>query len=288
MAAAAVAPTLALGQDARALFVQGAQAYNDGDYEEALGHFRASYEAREVPVVLFNIAQTLVSLERRAEAIDAFHRYLSTEEELDDARREAVEVTMRELEAQLAPVRVQVNVRGATVRAGERVLGQAPLGEIVYVDPGRTRFVAEAEGYRSAERELVLEAGRTANVTLRLEAVPREGRLRLRANVHPAMVYVDDQEVGRAPLEHVLPEGEHELRVEARGYADYLETIGIEDGARLDRRADLEPRDRLAHQWWLWAGIGGAVVIAAALALALTLSSDLPPLSGTLPTVRTP
>ncbi len=273
-------------EDARTLFLRGAEAYQAGDYPTAVEAFEASYAQAPVPVVLFNLAQTLVALHRRAEAIDAFHRYLSTEESIDAERQAAVEQAMRELERELTPVRIEINVRGAEVRVDGRVLGESPFRETVYVDAGRRRFTATADGHVEASRSLMLRAGTQSTLSLRLEPIPVEGTLRLRANVHPAMVFLDDTELGRAPLDRTVRVGAHTVRVEANGYDDFEEAIRIEEDQRIDLRAVLEERSRVVDQWWLWAGLGGAVLLGVILAIGLTVPASVDPLEGSLPTVN--
>ncbi len=68
-----------LGADARTLFLQGAEAYGQGRFEDALRLFRQAYERAPLQprvVLLVNIAQTLDKLGREEEALEYYERYI--------------------------------------------------------------------------------------------------------------------------------------------------------------------------------------------------------------------
>ncbi len=69
----------ALGQQARALFLRGREAYFRGDFEAALKQFRAAYElaeGRPRVFMLVNIAEALDRLGRENEALRYYEQYL--------------------------------------------------------------------------------------------------------------------------------------------------------------------------------------------------------------------
>lgn len=274
--------------DARALFEEGAQAYRDERYPDALRAFEASYRAREVPVVLFNVAQTLRALDRPAEAIEAYRRYLRTDSDLDAARREAIESVIAELAPQVCFVRVELVPEDAELEVDGRSLGRGPFAEPIAVDPGSRRFEARAPGYVSATRSLQLRPGTERALPLALREEPPSGTLRLSVNVDEARVAIDDAPhgtVGREARELRLTLGRHALRVEADGYADHTSTFELSRDGLEERAVVLERRESLAEKWWLWAAIGGAVLVGVVVALAVALPARTDPLEGTLPTV---
>ena len=62
--------------EARALFIAGRSAFNEGRYESALDYFQRSYSLSGRSVLLFNVAQCLDRLRRDEEALAAFEKYL--------------------------------------------------------------------------------------------------------------------------------------------------------------------------------------------------------------------
>jgi len=276
--------------DARALFRRGAEAYADERYAEALQAFEASYRAREVPVVLFNLAQTLRALDRPAEAIEAYRRYLRTDAELDEERRAAVDAVIAELAPRVSFVRLEVFPDGAEVSVDGRVLGRAPFEDRVAVDPGERRFEATAEGHVEATRTVTLAVGERATLRLALREEVPSGTLRLRANVAGASVVVDEEPQGLTldteALELRLSVGRHELTIDAEGHRSHTERFELAHLVARELDVTLARRESLAGKWWLWASVGGAVVVGVVIALAVALSGGADPLEGTLPTVE--
>jgi tetratricopeptide (TPR) repeat protein len=70
-------PVEANDEEARSLFEAGRSAYGDGRFEEALGHFRRSYELSHRPQLLYNIGQCQDRLRRDAEALATFEEFLT-------------------------------------------------------------------------------------------------------------------------------------------------------------------------------------------------------------------
>ena len=77
VAASAIAPTEVDEAEAQALFAAGRSAYEDGRYEDALDHFRDSYEQSGRPTLLYNIGMSADRLRRDEEALEAFEEFLA-------------------------------------------------------------------------------------------------------------------------------------------------------------------------------------------------------------------
>lgn len=88
-------------QRARGLFEEGRLAYDAGDDEEALAHFKAAHDLSHRPELLYNIGLSADRLGRIEEALVAYRGYL---EQLPDAHnRVSVADRIRALEAMTAP-----------------------------------------------------------------------------------------------------------------------------------------------------------------------------------------
>lgn len=72
--AAAVAEE-ASDQEARSLYLEGARAYDEGRYEDAVAAWRRAYDLSPRPLLLFNMANALERLGRAREALDALTLY---------------------------------------------------------------------------------------------------------------------------------------------------------------------------------------------------------------------
>ena len=85
---------------ARAHFVLGQAAYDEGRFATALEEFDKAYAASKRPALLYNIGVCHERLGRFAEAVDHYKRYLR---ELPDAAdRDAVQARVADLEERIA------------------------------------------------------------------------------------------------------------------------------------------------------------------------------------------
>jgi hypothetical protein len=162
--------------EARQRFETGVALFAASNYPGALVEFEESYRLRPVPVVLFNIAQTLKLLYRYADAIAAYERYLEGEPTLDEERRTAIQETVADLRRAIAPITIRVDEAGAELRVDGTAVGTSPLLAPVDLAAGRRLIEARREG-RSVTEELDVVGGRAATVTLVIpDPVTREPR----------------------------------------------------------------------------------------------------------------
>lgn len=155
---------------ATVLLKKGVDLFNAGKHQEALELFQSAYETYKSPKILLNIGTSLAALGRKAEAADAYARYLDAGV-ADEARDAEVRGLLAELDAGLGRITVTVNQTGGTVSLDERVLGvyQAPL--TVRATPGEHRVsITPAEGKPVATTVTVV-AGQTHDVPLQVEVV---------------------------------------------------------------------------------------------------------------------
>ena len=85
--------------DARAEFGLATRAYEEGRFEDALGHFERCYEMTGEPDLLYNIATVQDRLRQDEAALASFRAYLEARPRAED--RAAVEARIRALEAAL-------------------------------------------------------------------------------------------------------------------------------------------------------------------------------------------
>jgi tetratricopeptide (TPR) repeat protein len=100
-------------QQARALFEAGRAAFEAAEYEDALRHFRESYERSGRAALLYNIGVSADRLRRDQEALDAFERYLA-DAPAEAPQRADAEARVRVLRGQLTD-----RVEGATTEQAD-------------------------------------------------------------------------------------------------------------------------------------------------------------------------
>ncbi len=73
------------------------------------------------------------------------------------------------------------------------------------------------------------------------DAKGETGTLNVSANVEGARVYVDDQFAGAAPIQVVLPEGQHAVRIQKAGFQPVLKEIQVAGDETVSVKAVLSP-----------------------------------------------
>jgi hypothetical protein len=158
-------PSEASTDSAETHFRHGVTLYKDGDYEGALVEFRRAQDLSPNYRVLYNVGQSLYQLQRYADALTAFERYLAEGgTKLTPARRTAVEADVQALRARVGEVEIGVNEDGAEVRVDDQVMGTSPLAASVRVSVGHRRIVVSKAGKASIERFVDVAVGDHAKV----------------------------------------------------------------------------------------------------------------------------
>lgn len=82
-------------------------------------------------------------------------------------------------------------------------------------------------GYQDWNQKVVLDQD-TVSVTANLEREVQYGTVVIASNVDGAVVYIDGQEMGTAPLQTSLTYGNHLVVLKKDGYADYEHNVSVE------------------------------------------------------------
>jgi hypothetical protein len=109
----------AVREQARSHFKAGVILLQDPDkprYEEACTEFKRAYDLVKSPTILGNIGLCSMKLERDADAIEAYTRYLAEVTDLSPAERAQAERDLVTLKAGLSHVTIESHPDGAMVR----------------------------------------------------------------------------------------------------------------------------------------------------------------------------
>jgi hypothetical protein len=154
---------------ANALFAEANQLFSQRAHAPALAKYKEAIALWDHPLIQFNMAVTLIRLERVLEAAEALDHALRYGE-----RPFAPELYQQALDYQTL-VRKQLGYIEATCdQPGTRILldgkpwFDAPGNAKVRVTAGEHSIVAERDGYLTATRRLVIAGGATASEILRL------------------------------------------------------------------------------------------------------------------------
>lgn len=147
-------------EEARALFVAGSAAIENGRWSDAVSSFERAYAITHAPSALFNRAFSLRALGRHREARDDFSRLL-TEHELEDSMRSDAERYLREERARVAVLELAglAEVPHALRLDGRDVADSGDRPLTLDVDAGEHAITAEREGYEPFRWEGTLSDG---------------------------------------------------------------------------------------------------------------------------------
>jgi hypothetical protein len=241
---AVLAPAASAGdekKEAKERFAKGVEFFNAGEYGAALAEFHWAYEVSPHYMVLYNIARCYARLNKHIEAMEYFEKYLAEGgDEIGAKRLKEVEEEMAALVKIIAYIDITTGeVKGATVRIGEKVAGQTPLAEPFAVEPGPVTVSVEAEGYRPESKDIVVPAGKTLTVKFDLVWIVKYGTIEVTSGAPGSIVYMDGEEMGKAPWKDKIKTGSHTFEIRAPGYRKASKQIVVEEDD--DRTIVLEP-----------------------------------------------
>lgn len=166
---------------ARALAAQGAQAFEQHDFERALGLFERASAIVSAPTIKLMQARTLVELDRLVEAADQYEetQRLLAVDPTNEAFRQAGAAAQQELELLLQRIptlRVRVVGVVGTEPVDLFVDGKKLSAEQAAVDrpsnPGEHHLEARSASGRSGSRDVTVPEGAHVDVEIALAAPP--------------------------------------------------------------------------------------------------------------------
>lgn len=258
--------------EAQERFSRAITLYGQRNFEGALAEFERVYELTQRADLLFNIGRAQEALGRYPEAATSVEEYLRRTPDMAPETRAEVEQLLASVRRYIAYLRVAVTPPGAELRLDGRVLPEAQRTTDIPLSPGRHIIDARLAGHRAAQQEVVVRSGDRREVTVALE-VERLDPSVLRVDGAPAghRVFVDGALV-RAPLP--LPEGRHDVRVEADGRAPWSGTVVMGATGTRTLRVDLARNDQLHARWFaVTAGSAGLFFVLGGVFGGLTLAA---------------
>jgi hypothetical protein len=159
-----------ISPEARAHFEAGVSLLQDPDgarYEEAYREFVAAYEQSRSPRVLGNVGLCAMKLERDAEAIDAYSRYLDDVSDIDPVEREQIRRDLLTLKSGVVRISLTVSPPGAKI-VDVRVAVRGEPVTNVYSPTGDKILL----GVRPGHHVLKAKVGDRESAALEIDAAP--------------------------------------------------------------------------------------------------------------------
>jgi tetratricopeptide (TPR) repeat protein len=180
---------------AQGLLNEGTALYESGDFATALERFNAAYALYPSPKLWLNIGQALKDLDRPADALQAFERFVGAAADAPPETLGEASRSIAELRRQLGAWIVDSSLPGAEVMLDGRVVGLTPLPGPIWMTPGRHGIMVRHDGYLPLAITVNAVAGGMTKVPVHLRPLAQAAAShQLAAGVEqPVTRSVDDQ-----------------------------------------------------------------------------------------------
>jgi len=159
-----------ISAEARSHFEAGVSLLQDPDgarYEEAYREFTAAYQLSKSPRVLGNVGLCAMKLERDAEAIEAYARYVEEVPDIDPVEREQIRRDLSPLKSGIVRVTLSVSPPGAKVTDVRVAVRGEPVTNVY--SPSGDRITI---GIRPGHHVIRAKIGDRESATIDLDATP--------------------------------------------------------------------------------------------------------------------
>ena len=231
---------------AQALLKEGAKLYEKGELAPALEKFTQAYMEYKSPKLLFNIGQTSRDLGRLAEAMDAFERFLAEATDAPADMTAEAKKSVVELQVKLGRLQLECSIPGAEVSVDGKLVGLAPLTNLVWATPGTHQVTARHPTFAPAIEYVLVSADSIHKVSLWL--LPLAKRVVAAPVATPPVAPAVELAAEAAPAAEPAP--------------------AVEPAAAVDLQEPLTAKPAKAGKgfWlgrkWTWVAAGSAVVFA--------------------------
>ena len=157
--------------DAKALMQSGLKLYADRDFLGALAVFKTAYARFASTKILLNIGTTLTKLDRKAEAANAYQRYLDSPDS-DRAKHVEVRRVLGELDAAVATLELAITPADAELQVNDEDWTAAPSATRHRVAPGPVTVRVRHSAYTPDEQVVHATAGARIAVAIALAELP--------------------------------------------------------------------------------------------------------------------
>ena len=292
---------------ARTLFVQGIEHVRKAQWAQALDAFDKSAKLRSHAVTRYNIGACERAMGRYTRAQESFRAALVRNKvnagELPQNLAVDAARFLAEIDRLLVRLRLTIEPSGAHIAVDGAPLARAASTEnepvmvggllaagsgealpakrvTLLLDPGAHVLLLSRKGYAAVALNRSYGPGARADLKLALDQLP--ATIHVAASTDAALVEVNGQSVGFAPIDIKRPAGNHTVVVRQTGYVPYKTALRVKAGEEVNLRAALDKASpNVLEQWWFWTA-AGVVVTGAVVAtyFATRPEATRPPLNG--------
>lgn len=159
--------------DAQSLMQSGVRLLEAKDYLGALAVFKDAYRRFPSEKILLNIGTTLNLLGRKAEAANAYQRYLDSPE-ADAARKPDVLAAIAELDKEVGRLEITIVPEDAQVQVNDGEWLPAARARLIRVPQGQFTVRARKDGYNTEAKSASIVTAEKAGISITLTPAPVE------------------------------------------------------------------------------------------------------------------
>lgn len=159
--------------DAKALMQSGVRLFEAKDYLGALAVFKDAYSRFQSAKILLNIATTLTLLDRKADAANAYQRYLDSPDS-DPAKKADVLVVLADLDRLLGRLEITVTPADAEVQINDGEWTKAATVALFRIPEGAFTVRARKDKFQSEAKSANIIIGEKAAIRIDMTALPEE------------------------------------------------------------------------------------------------------------------
>lgn len=230
-------------KEAKRLFKEGNVLFIEKDYDAAIERFSASIELFPTYNGFYNLANSYRALRRYAEALAVIKEMRET---LGTPSKPSVRKQFNSFETEIFAIvgilRIRAKPNGATVLVDGREVGRTPLKKGLILGPGIHEVTVRKIGFE--KRTVNAEVHSEQHSAIKIELKPEAAELYLTVDVHGALVTLDNEPMGKTPLDAPLrmPPGPHRLVVSKPGYRSEDQEVNIVPGDKTALTVTLEKK----------------------------------------------
>ena len=159
-------PSTVAVQEAKALYIAGNRAVEQGRWSDALVDFERAYSLSGVPAALFNVATTLRAVGRHVESRDAFAQLLAKHPTLDAEIKSQAEKLLAEEKTRIGTLTLE----GVPTNTKARIYvdGHETTDTTIDIDPGKHALRVEDPKSKPFTWEGTFTDGEKKSVTVKL------------------------------------------------------------------------------------------------------------------------
>lgn len=150
---------------------QGDRLLGELKYQEALSTYEKALVFGPNAAILYNEGRCLEALDRVAEAVQVYERFLNEAPAELRAKVPGLVDLVAKLKKTIAHLVVNSNVKGAKIALHDRIIGRTPLTAPIALKEGEGRLEVYADGYESARIAVTLKGGEVKIVDIPLRAL---------------------------------------------------------------------------------------------------------------------